>query len=191
MTMPLNKARAITQVFPCHCVGAEPVAGPGPRLPHHREALCKHLTSLLSFSGYELCMLQSLHLCLTAQQGAHPPERLPVSLSQSSEWDGGESDVQELISDRACCDTTAVAAPDMQNPVFIHKLTPVPLTPMLMSEVSRRKYAKHPFKSDSAMFLQHLVTSRYLVHSCTVSPEAVLNKAIYDKQAKKQIQTRL
>lgn len=101
--MQLNMARTVTQVFPCHCVGAEPVAGPGPRLPHHREALREHLTSLLSFSGYELCVLQPLHLRLTAQQGAHAPERLPLSLSQSSEGDGGESRIQELISYRACC----------------------------------------------------------------------------------------
>lgn len=104
-SVQLNTPRAVTHVFSCHCIGAEPVAGPGPGLPHHREALHKHLTSLLSFSGYELCLLQSLHLRLTAQQGAHAPERLPLSLSQPSEGDGGE--VQELISDRAhsdnCC----------------------------------------------------------------------------------------
>lgn len=84
--------------FLCHCVGAELVAGPGPRLPHHRQALHKRLTSLLSFSGHELCVLQPLHLCLTAQQDAYAPERLPLSLSQSPERDGGESDVQELNS---------------------------------------------------------------------------------------------
>lgn len=38
-------------------VGAEPVAGPGPGLPDHREALYKHTTGVLSSSGYELCML--------------------------------------------------------------------------------------------------------------------------------------
>lgn len=121
----LNTTRAITQVCPCHCVGAESVAGPGSRLPDHGEALHKCLTSLLSFSGYELCVLQPLHLCLTAQQGAHALKRLPLSLSQSSEWDGGESNVQELISD--CYDTTTVAAPDMQSPVLTHKLTPASL----------------------------------------------------------------
>lgn len=95
-----------SQVFPCHCAGADPDAGPGPRLPHHREALHKCLTSLLSFSSYELCVLQPFYLRLTAQQGAHAPERLPLSLSSSSEGDGGEGVVQELILVRALFDIT-------------------------------------------------------------------------------------
>jgi len=88
-------------VFPW-CVGAEPVAGPGPGLYHHREALHKRLASLLSFSGDELRVLQPVHLRLAAQQGAHAPQPPPVALAQQSEadggeGDGGEADVQELI----------------------------------------------------------------------------------------------
>lgn len=62
-----------------HCAGAEPVAGPGPRIPHHRQTLHQCPSSLLSFSGNELCLLQPIHLRLAAQQGAHSPERLPLS----------------------------------------------------------------------------------------------------------------
>lgn len=98
----LNTTRTITQVFPCHSVGAEPVAGSGSGLPHHRQALHKCPTSQLSFSGYELCVLQPLHLCLAAQQDALAPERLPLSWSQSPEGNGGESNVQQLISNRPC-----------------------------------------------------------------------------------------
>lgn len=56
-------------------------------------------------------MLQPFHLRLTAQQGAHAPERLPLSLEQSAERDGGEGDVQELISARPHCDANELAAP--------------------------------------------------------------------------------
>lgn len=119
-------------VFPCCCVGVEPVAGLGPRLPHHRETLHKHPTSLLSFGGYEFCMLQSLHLCLTAQQSAHAPERLPLSLSQSSEGNGGASNIPELISNCAYYDTTSLAVSDMWSPFLTHNLTTASPTPMLM-----------------------------------------------------------
>lgn len=84
----------MTQVFPCHHAGAELVAGLGPRLPHHRQTLHQCVTSLLSFSGYELCVLQPIHLRIITQQGTHSPKRLPVS--QVSEEDGGENINQEL-----------------------------------------------------------------------------------------------
>lgn len=105
-------------MFPCHCLGLEPVAGPGPRLPHHREALHKRPTDLLPFSSYELCVLQPIHLRLTAQQGAHAPERLPLSLPQTSQGNGGERHVRELISSRACCDPSTLAAPGMKSPIL-------------------------------------------------------------------------
>lgn len=46
-------------------------------------------------------MLQPLHLRLSAQQGAHAPERLPLSLPQSSRGDGGESNIQGLTGSAA------------------------------------------------------------------------------------------
>lgn len=82
-------------MFSCHHVGAEPVDGPGPRLQDHRQALCKCLTSLLSYSGNEFCLLQPLYLRLTAQQGAHSLER--VRLPQLPEADGGENNLHGLI----------------------------------------------------------------------------------------------
>lgn len=81
--------------FSCDHVGAEPVDGPGPRLQDHRQALCKCLTSLLPYSGNEFCLLQPLYLRLTAQQGAHSPER--VRLSQLPEADGGKNNIHGLI----------------------------------------------------------------------------------------------
>lgn len=77
------------QGFPCCRAGAEPVAGPGPRLPHDRQAVHQRPAGLLSSRGHELGMLQSLHLRFFAQQGAHPPERL--LLSHLPEGGGGES----------------------------------------------------------------------------------------------------
>lgn len=73
-------------------------------------------------------MLQPLHIRLTAQQGTHAPERL--SLSLSTEGDGAEINLKKLISD--CADTTYLATRDMQSPVPTHKLTPAPLTPMII-----------------------------------------------------------
>lgn len=77
------------QGFPCWRAGAEPVAGPGPRLPHDRQAIHQCPAGLLSCRGHELSMLQPLHLRLVAQQGARPPERL--LLSHLPEGSGGES----------------------------------------------------------------------------------------------------
>lgn len=77
------------------CVGSEPVAGPGPRLPHDRKALHQRPPGVLPPGGHELSLLQPFHLRLVAQQGAHPPERL--LLSQLPQGGGGESLIQELI----------------------------------------------------------------------------------------------
>lgn len=79
------------------CAGAEPAAGPGSRLPYHRQTLHKCPASLLSLSGDELSVLQPLHLRLTAQQGALSPQGLP--LSQLPRRDCGESVVQELTAE--------------------------------------------------------------------------------------------
>lgn len=79
------------------CAGAQPVARPGSRLPHHRQTLHKCPASLLSLSGNELSVLQPLHLRLAAQQGALSPQGL--SLSQLPWRDCGESIVQELTAE--------------------------------------------------------------------------------------------
>ena len=68
--------------LPSFSIGVEPDSGSGPRLPDYREALHKCLTGVLSFGGNEFFMLQPFYLCLTAQQAAHAPERLPLYMSQ-------------------------------------------------------------------------------------------------------------
>lgn len=91
-----SKEKRLTAAVCMFPPGAEPAARPGPRLPHHRQALRKRPASVLSPGGNELSVLQPLHLRLAAQQGALPPQGLP--LSRLPRGDRGESIVQELTA---------------------------------------------------------------------------------------------
>lgn len=108
---------AVIQVLPCCCPGSEPVAGPGPRLPHDRQAVHQHPPGLLSPRGHELSMLQPFHLCLLAQQGAHSPERL--LLSQLPEGGGKDSIIQKLI----CSTPIIMSKKKMTNAQYCPVLT--------------------------------------------------------------------